>query len=576
MLKEAVSDINRVGKILQIVMKNGFGDLLDRAKIYERLSIRRPNVESDQTRSPAQRLSKMLTELGPTFVKMGQLLSSRPDIIPESYVQALRTLQDQVPPFAYAQVAEIIRTDLGSDPQHVFKHFEKEPFASASIAQVHLATDQNERKLVVKIKRPDIEQIIRSDLDILYYLAHLLEAVIEESALYDPVEVVREFDRAIGLELNFQREAQNLEAFYTNFKERNNLVVPQPIFALSGPNVLTMCCVEGMHIEQIQPSSELARKAALNLIEGFYQQAFEDGLFHADPHPGNLRVLPDGRVGLFDFGQVGRLSATARGTMALLGLGIMLKDADTLSRLLCRLGSQTKRIDLTKFKKDLEETLASPLGRKLEKIDSSQLVSRLVDLSQRHQIRIPPEYLLLIKALATVEGTVRSLHPKLEPSSVALPYVQRMLKERYRIDDLQSGLLRGLLQLSHFLNETPQQLSQILLDLEAGRLSFNLRDPESPRLRLTLRRIGIDLFWGLIAVGLLTGSLPALMAPGKPPRMAVWGLLGAGLIAVTVTSRYFLTPLLRKLRLRSWLERKWDPKETGDNLKEPDETERKP
>lgn len=556
-LKEAVSDINRARQILGVMVKHGFGDMLQRGRIFERLGIRRPEGDGGRGKSTAGRVKRMLTELGPTFIKMGQLLSTRPDIVPDEYVQELRSLQDQAAPLGYEQVAQVIKDELGADPEKMFESFEREPMASASIAQAHRATTHEGLEVVVKVRRPGIERKVRADLDILYYLAHLLEAVFEETSLYNPVDVVREFDQAIGFEMDLEREAENLRTFAKNFRERTTIVIPEPVDQLSSGKVLTMCCLEGKRLEEIEPGSELGRKAALNLIEGAYQQAFEDGFFHADPHPGNLRILDDGRMGMLDFGQVGKLTPAMRNTLVLLGLGIILKDADTISRLVYRIGSQGIRVDLGKLKEDIQKTLESSLESKLDRIDTGQILRRLLDLSIEHKVRIPPDYALVTKALATVEVTVRRLYPDMDTAAVAAPYIKRLLVDRYNLEDLRGGLLRTVLQLSNFLNDVPQQVSQILLDLEGGRLSVQVRDPESSRMRGAVRGVGIDVFWGLVAAGLLAGSLPALLQPGPAPTAAVWCLVGAGLIALTATARYFLMPILRKVRLKPWLERRW-------------------
>ena len=556
-LKEAVSDLNRARKILGVMVKHGFGDLLQRGRIFERLGIRRPEGDGGRGKLTAQRVKRMLTELGPTFIKMGQLLSTRPDIVPDEYVQELRALQDQVAPLSYDQVAKVIQQELGAEPDKLFAEFDREPMASASIAQVHRARTHDGMQVVVKVKRPGIERTVRSDLDILYYLAHLLEAVFEETSLYNPVDMVREFDQAIGFEMDLEREAENLRTFAKNFRERKTIVIPEPVEQISSGCVLTMSCLEGKRLEEVESGGELGKRAALNLIEGAYQQAFEDGFFHSDPHPGNLRILEDGRVAMLDFGQVGRLTPAMRNTLVLLGLGIILKDADTISRLVYRVGSQGVRVDLGKLKDDIKKTLESSLETQLDRIDTGQILRRLLDLSVEHKIRIPPNYALVTKALATVEVTVRRLYPDMDTAAVAGPYIKRLLVERYNLEDLRGGLLRTVLQLSNFLNDVPQQVSQILLDLEGGRLSVQVRDPDSSRMRSAVRGVGIDVFWGLVAAGLLAGSLPSFMQPVPAPTAAVVGLVGAGLIAITATLRYFLMPVFRKVRLKPWLERRW-------------------
>ncbi len=323
-----------------------------------------------------------------------------------------------------------------------------------------------------------------------------------------------------------------------------------------------MTYLQGMHIDRVEPGSELAKKAALNLIEGAYQQVFEDGLFHSDPHPGNLLVLPDGRVGLIDFGQVGKLTAAMRSTLMLLGLGIVLRDSETISRLVYRLGTTQERVDLNRLREEVQRMLEGTLDQELSAIDTGQVLRSLLDLSIRYHVAVPSEYALVIKALATIEGVVRRLHPDLNISQVATPYVKRLLAERYNLDDMRGGLMRSLFQLSSVLSEVPQQISQILMDMEGGRLSVNVRDPESAKIKKVLNGLGVQVVWGLIAAGLLAGSLPLLLSSASPSLGAYCCLGGAGLIAIITTVRYFVSPLIRKINLRTWLERRW-----GEDIK---------
>ncbi len=561
-LREAIGELNQLRQILQVVVKHGFGDLLDRARVFERLRLKLPRTDEDRSRAPAERVARMLTELGPAFIKMGQLLSTRPDLLPPEYIEALSVLQDHTPAFDFEQVEEIIREDLGAAPEKVFAGFEREPLASASIAQVHAASLHDGRMVVVKVRRPGIEQTVRSTLDVLYTLAQLLEGATEETRLFEPSAIVREFDRAIGREMDFAAEAENLRTFARNFSARQNLICPQPIDELCTERVLTMTRMDGRRVDELEPGSEEARQVALALIEGFYQQAFEDGFFHADPHPGNLVVIEGGRVGLYDFGQVARLTSTERSTLVLLGLGILLKDADTVARIVYRIGSARNRVNLAELKQDIGQALESSLEKRLNEINATDVLRRLVSLALDHRVRVPPEFTLAVKALVTVEGTVRRLAPGLEPAQVATPYVKKMLVEHYSLNDLRGAAGRMLFQLSNFFGQMPQQLSQILLDLECGKLSVQVQDQQVPQLRRNLRAIGMDLFWGLVAAGLLAGALPSLLA--EPPRAGAWWAVAlAGLIAATVTARFYLGPFWERLSLRQWLERRWERRRAG-------------
>ncbi|NMB76372.1 MAG: AarF/ABC1/UbiB kinase family protein [Myxococcales bacterium] len=562
MLREAFYDLNRMRRILQIAVRYGFGDLLARARVFERLRLKQPATETTESSSPAQRLTRMLAELGPTFVKLGQILSTRPDLLPAEYIAALSELQDRAPAMPFSEVRKVLRQDLGAEPEDLFARFEEEPLAAASIAQVHRATLKDGREAAVKVRRPDIERVVRADLDILYTLAHLLQsAPEEEAALVDGVGLVREFDRAIARELDLGREAETLKTFFKNFEKRASLSIPEPVEPLCGPRVLTMSLLCGQRISEIPPGSELAQKAAANLIEGAYQQIFEDGLFHSDPHPGNLCVLADGRVGMMDFGQVGRLTPAMRNTLALLALGVVLRDPDTLARLVYRVGASGRRVDLGELRQDIQQMLDGNIEKALGEVDTGKVLQRLLLLAQRYRVALPAEYALVAKAVATVEAAVRALHPGLVPATATAPYVRRLLADRYNLEDLRGGMARTLLQLSSFLSELPQQASQILLDLEGGRLTVNVRDPEAGKRLRVLRYVGLEVFWGLIAAGLLAGSLPAFFGERPAPWIAVLGIAGATAIALCGTAIHFIGPLLRRMSLRRWLERRFGDRE---------------
>jgi ubiquinone biosynthesis protein len=562
LLREAFYDLNRMRRILQIAVRYGFGDLLARARVFERLRLKPPSAEAPPSVSPAQRLARMLAELGPTFVKLGQILSTRPDLLPADAIAALSELQDRAPPMPLSEVKKVLRQDLGGEAEDIFERFEETPLAAASIAQVHRARLKDGREAAVKVRRPDIDRVVRADLDILYTLAHLLQSAPEEgSPLLDGVGLVREFDRAIARELDLEREAQTLRAFHKNFSQRTSLSIPEPVESLCGPRVLTMSLLCGQKIADIPPGSELAQKAAANLIEGTYQQIFEDGLFHSDPHPGNLCVLADGRVGMMDFGQVGRLTPAMRNTLALMALGVVLRDPDTLARLVYRVGVSGKRVDLGELRQDIQRMMDGQIEKALGEVDTGKILQRLLLLAQRYRVAVPAEYALVAKAVATVESAVRALHPGLVPATATAPFVRKLLAERYNLDDLRGGMARTLLQLSSFLNELPHQASQILLDLEGGRLTVNVRDPEAGKRLSALRYLGLEVFWGLIAAGLLAGSLPAFFSDRPAPAIAVLAVIGATAIAVCGTAIHWLGPLLRRMSLRRWLERRLGERE---------------
>ena len=340
-------------------------------------------------------------ELGPTFIKLGQVLSTRADLVPREILTELAVLQDSVPPMTVEDVRAEIERGLGKPVAEAFAELDATPLASASIAQVHRAVTKDGQAVVVKVQRPGLRNHIETDLDLLYYLARLLEAVIEEVGLYSPTGIVEEFDRAIHEELDFLCEARNLHLFAEKNEGRTNLAMPKVYDELSSRTVLTMQYLKGVKITEVADPAQ--RKAlAQTVVEVSFQQLFEDGLFHGDPHPGNLLVLDDGRIGLLDFGVVGKLSGQMKQTLVVLTLAIALRDSDSVARLLYRVGIPDVRTDLAAFRKDIEGVLARYLGKSLDQVDAASLLGDLFDLAVRYRIRVPKEYALLSRASISV------------------------------------------------------------------------------------------------------------------------------------------------------------------------------
>ena len=538
MIKEAFQDLNRVRQIATIAARHGFGEWLERAGLFRMIG-RREQVEvSEEARraSTARRLRLLLNELGPTFIKLGQILSTRGDLLPKEVIAELSTLQDQVPPFPLQEVMEQIRKSLGKPPEELFERIDPEPLAAASIAQVHRAVTRGGDQVVIKVQRPDIGDQIRSDLSILRGLARLLEAVVEETGIYSPTGLVEEFDRAIHEELDFLNEAANVRAFYENHRGREYVRIPRVFADLSSRTVLTLEFVDGVKISQVDLSKHDRAAIAHRVIEGAFQQLFVDGLFHGDPHPGNILVLEGDVLGLLDFGLVGRVSKQMQETLVMLVLAIALKDADSVARLLYRVGVPDGRANLSAFKNDIAQILGQYLPTTLGAINTQVLMRDLLDLAVKYRIRIPKEYAILSRASVATEGILRSLHPDLNVTEVALPYAKQLLAGRYDLGQLQGGLLRTLLRLQGLASDLPVQLSQILLDLESGKFTVNVKADQFDRMIGSVRSAAVIAFLGLCACGFIVGAFIAF-APQQPWMLG--GVPGLGVVGIAATAALF-------------------------------------
>ena len=568
-LKEAFQDLNRLRQIVSIAARHGFGAYLDQSRLGELLGTR--GVEEvrevaagaepagpEPDRRTAQRFRQLLLDLGPTFIKLGQLLSSRPDILPSHWIEELSELQDAVPPFSIAEVRAEIERGLQRPVERCFAELEEVPLASASIAQVHRARTHAGERVVVKVQRPRIRQRIESDVAILYQLARLVEAVVEETGVYTPTGIVEEFDRAIHEELDFSNEGRNARAMREKSKDRLFLVIPRVLDELSSESVLTLEYVEGVKVSDITSAQGYdLEQVAKNIIEASFRQMFEDGLFHGDPHPGNVLVLPGNRVALLDFGLVGRLTRPMQEALVTLIMATAMRDADTVARVLNRIGVPEDHTPIKAFRGDIAAILDRYLGLKLEEIRTSTLLRDLFDLAVKHRIRIPKEYAVLSKASIAVEGIIRRLYPKLDILEIGMPYARELLLSRFNPSDASGTLMKSLLKLQGLAEDVPAQLQQILVDIESGKFRVNVRSAELDRIAENVRSLGLTLFLGLVASGLTVGGFFVFARDFAGwrglPFLAGAALALAGALFGLGLALYLLGGPRRKLKLRRFM-----------------------
>lgn len=559
MLREAFQDANRLRQIAAAVVKHGFGAYLDRTRLRETLGRDAPPPVGGELPAPdrktAAHFRQLLAELGPTFIKLGQLLSTRPDVLPAHWVEELESLQDDCPPLPAAVIRREIERGLGQPLDDLFAEIDESPLASASIAQVHRAVTHAGEEVVVKVQRPNIRQQIESDLALLDYLAKLLEAVIEETKLYTPSGVIQEFDRTIHEELDFGNEARNAREMADASAGRTFLVIPRVHSALSSSTILTLDYVDGAKLANVEAMADFDREAiARNVIEASFRQLFEDGLFHGDPHPGNILVLAENRIALLDFGLVGRLTRPQQEALVTLIVAVALRDADTVARVLNRIGVPETHTPIAEFRGDIAAILDRYLGLHLEEIRTATLLRDLLDLAIRHRIRIPKEYALLAKASVTIEGIVRRLYPRLDILEVGLPYAKELLLARFNPSDASTVLLKSLLKLQGLAEDVPAQLSQILVDLESGKFRVNVHSEPIDRIAAHVRSVGVMVFLGAGVAGFtISGFL--VLAAGTRDWLGIVALGVAAVLAGIAGAYHGATGTIPKLSIRRFLRR---------------------
>jgi ubiquinone biosynthesis protein len=549
-------DLGRLREIAQVASRHGFGPSLKRVPLLTRFAPK--HKARTATAPPGERFASMLEDLGPTFVKLGQILSTRGDLLPPEFTRPLARLQDQVPPFPFDEVKEQIERELGGDLDALYDDFDPVPLASASMAQVHTATLKGEdTQVVVKVLRPGIDEQVRGDASFLVVLAQLLERLVEEASHYQVGSLAEEFEEGLSSELDLQAEARNLKAFRALNEGREGVHVPFVVDALCSRRIITMERIFARRITDLADDgdAERSRRIVERLVMLGYEHFYVDGLFHADPHPGNVLVTDDDKIAFIDFGLVGRVSRGTQDRMLLVIVALSLRDADSLARLLIRVGEAEGRVPLHAFRDAIGRLLDRYLGLNVADINSSQALADLVELSTAYGLRMPREFALLSKASVAIDGIVRTLHPGLNPSVQMAERSRELLIERMDPRDITGSGLRTALQLGILLQELPLQASQALMDLERGNLQVRIVSEELDRLEHHLRGLGMTVFGGLLASALTLGGIYGLARHeatfmGVPVLPAVaflvagtlfgiaffWFLTGGRLPKVSVTS----------------------------------------
>ncbi len=538
-----VSDLGRVREIAGVLANHGFGGFLSAAG-WEQYT----DVEVGETTEPwASRIRGVLIDLGPTFVKLGQILSVRPDMVPPALIMELQKLQDEVPPVSWEQAREVLVDELGADVlDETFGEFETEAVASASIAQVHFAELRDGREVAVKIQRPGIPATIRSDLHILHTMATLIEGRISLPGVYTPVAIVRELERAIHEELDFLQEGRNAVRFAECFEDDEWIVVPAILGRWSSSRVLVMERIVGTPLSAVGDDDGRLRPTLHRLVDATVAQIFDHGFFHADPHPGNLLVTEDGRLAFLDFGMCGSLTAEMRHVLVTCVVSLVFQDAETLSLSIYHSGGIEGRVDLKQFRGEIARLMQKYHGASLADLSTQASLVEFIQVASKYQIKLVPEYALLVRACSIVDGILRQRAPESDPVELIRPHAKRMMTQRLDPERVSADLMRLLIQAQGGFKQLPTQLNQLLLDLERGQLRVVTRDPESAELRVEIRLAALRVSLALCAMALLVSGTLLITTwnpmPGDVPLLFIFGWLvlivavgmWAGLVTVTL------------------------------------------
>ncbi len=543
--QRTIRHLKRYREIAQVFIRHGLGEMVDLLELQPYLGFPRRLVRQWREEAPPlgapQRLRLALEELGPTFIKLGQILSTRPDLIPPAYVAQLTKLQDAVPPEPWDPIREQIESELDRSIMDLFDDFEEEPIAAASLAQVHAARLHDGDPVVVKVQRPGIEEVIEVDLEILQDVAELLEGRIPMAQLYDLPKIARGFATTLHMELNFYREGHNAERFRDNFSEDPYLYVPEISWDLTTRRVLVMERISGIKIDDVQALDEAGydrHRIAVHAARMVLKEVLEDGFFHADPHPGNFIVMPGEVIGAMDFGLVGQLSYQLRSDLTRLYIAVIQMDEQSIVDQLIRMGATTESVDRMALQQDLARLLRKYRGLPIEAIHAQEVMQDATPIAFRHHLRLPSELWLLAKTLVMLEGVALKLDPGFDIIAFSQPHVRRFLVQMVLPRNLGPRLISKAGDWSDLLSLLPRIGSQLLIQAERGAFEVTLDhkglDQALNRLDRSANRISLSVLLAALIVGL------ALLIPafnlgeevGLATIVVIVGFVGVSLLGV--------------------------------------------
>lgn len=513
----AVKNSRRLREILGVFAKYGFTDIALRMDLERFIPARWSSALEDESDRPnEERLRLAFERLGPTFIKLGQVLATRPDLIPESYVEELKKLQDDVVQLPFETVRAVVEGELGKPLSEAFLSFEEKPIAAASIAQVHAAVLHTGEKVVLKIQRPGIELIINQDIGLLEFLAKLLEKYVPESRIFAPTIIVDEFFRTLKLELDFNIEANNIARITENLKEFTDVRVPKVYKEYSTKRILTLERFFGIPMTNLE---EIKRKGydlkALNEIgaRAFFKTVVKDGIFHGDLHGGNIFVLEDGKLGLIDFGIVGRLARKSRQQLASMVLAIMTEDFEALCYQYAELGSAGPTVDFEGFQREVRNALSPYLGLRAKDINSGQVLIESTKIAAKYQIRVPGEWMIVFRALFTVEGLGRSLDPDFDMMVLGKTMMADLVKDQYSADNFVKDSVWVAKDMMALANMLPRQIRWMFRKWNSDGYAFEIKSPQLDALGETLSKNNKKLSLSVLAGGFAIAGAISLQSP---------------------------------------------------------------
>jgi len=541
MIGKRIRHIKRYRDVAKVLAHHGFGFFVEEMGLLHMLSLPKrlfTDTEEMDPMSVGERIRSVIEELGPTYIKIGQIASTRADIFPQEILCELEKLQENVPSFSFEEVTEIIEEELGSSLEDIFSSFDKKVIAAASIGQVHRAQLRATGELVaVKVQRPRIKAMIETDLEILLDLAALAENRMKRMERLQLCDVVEEFAKSLRNELDYTIEGRNAEKIAKQFKNDKLVHIPSIYWDYSTRKVLTMEFVEGLRLNQFEALEKNGydhKVIAEQLVRALFHQILIEGFFHADPHPGNIFLLRGGVISFIDFGMVGRLTLDMKHNFASLIIAMMRQNTESMIKAVLRIGIVPEDVNLSLLGNDVDELREKYMDVPMSRISLGEAISDLFEVAFRHQIRIPSDFTMVAKCLLILEGIVEKLDPNLSIMDMAEPFGIQLLKERYKPSTIAGRLWHNVSDYGDLLVDLPKQMKDLMGNLVRGRIRIEVSVPELDIFLRKLDRITNQISFSivLLSFSIVMAGIIVASALGQQPIM-FWHIsvieIGAGM-----------------------------------------------
>ena len=545
-----IRSTQRLGQIAIVFTRHGFGHFIARIRLkryiplFDRIMSRKQKIPAEHPKQMriGQRLVAICEELGPTFVKLGQLLSSRPDLLPPDIIEDLQQLQDKVAPFPTHQAHKIIEEEFGKPVTKLFSEFGPEPLASGSIAQTYRAKTKDGRDVVVKIRRPFIEHIIKLDMHLLEKLAESIEHHVPELRIYKPVMIIEEFNQSITRELDLLNEATVTDRICTFFADNPNVTIPSVIWPLTTNRVLTMTYVKGLEFNYAMNNPEIHINKpviAKELIRCFMKQFLELGLFHADPHPGNILIIPPDRFALIDFGMAGQFDVNRCTSLIMMLLAGNYRQMDLVMDILYDMNAIGLDTDVELLKRDIITMIDKYQALPLKFMDFRTIFFEVLSLTRKHHIVLPRDFVLVGKSLVAIGGAALMLDPNMNPVEIIRPEVRRAVARLFSRENVSREMILSVWHSSLLIKDMPKQIREFTRKTLRGQMRFQFDTPQVDQLTRELDRSSNRMSFAIIIASIIIGSSLIFHAKVGPfwagmPVLGLTGFLVAGIMGLSL------------------------------------------